>query len=443
MEALRQPIPKPLLAALFFAPLAASCADDDGPNCRHRVCDIRDASCVEFVAEVVACQRDVPVVQPNVRFMTSDELLAEREAPTAEQLEFERDYWAGEALVGLMPEGYDPANTAADSISGFLAFYRWREKEIVILSDADIDDDETAYRVLVHEMLHAQQDAEYDLAALWDAHATSFARGLGVRAAVEGEAVVFTAFSDIELAGYTEDQIDWAGYFADWKAENLREAQASEVPSLDVTALFPYAFGGDQVYQAWSEGGLDGVRAYVQDPPDSVRQVMAGFAERPPKAFNGDAQLEDRAVPVLPGHTYLDGGMQDSWLLNTMLQRTAGSVTPWASALGSIEADHLSVWRDDDTGAPVAVWRLVGDSMVIESALTGSDSDWVMNPDDTTTHHLRRVEGDWVLVAAQTETAAEIADSITGWQSRDEARESAGLRRDRTPREFVLHGHAP
>lgn len=428
-------------ALLLTAVTLLGCADESDAGCRHSSCDIREESCIDIVAEVVACQRDTPVVLPTIRFVTSEELIAEREEPTPEQLDFERDYWAGEALVGLMPEDYEPANAVADSLSGFVAFYRSDAEEIIILSDGETQDEEASYRVLVHEMIHAHQDVEYDLAALWAQHATTFPRSLGLRAALEGEAVLFTALAGLEQVGLTPEEVDWEGYFSDWQDDAHLAGLQSDVPSLDVAGLFPYAFGGEQVYRAWSEGGLDGVRVYVQDPPDSVRQVMLGYGSRPPLEFNEDADLAPRAVPLLPGHTYLGGGGQDAWLLNAMLQRTAGSNLPWNTQVLSVHADHLSVWRDDETGAPVAVWRLKGSYSGIQSMLTRPGSQWVESRDEATDHFLWFIGEDWVLVATQDSTAGAVSDSITGWQSQADAFETAGLQRGPRARELVLHDH--
>ncbi len=430
--------------ALCGAASLAGCSDESGPNCQHRVCDIREESCIEFVAEVVACQREVPVVLPNVRFATTEELLAEREQPTQAQLDHDRDYWAGEALVGLMPENYEPANVGADSFSGVLAFYTWDTEEITIVSDSNSADEETGYRVLVHEMIHAHQDAEYDLEALWDRHVTSFPRSLGMRAALEGEAVLFTALADIELAGFSEDEADWDTYFRNWQDDMLERARDSEVPSLDVTGLFPYAFGGEQTYRVWDAGGLDAVREHVLDPPHSVRDVMADLHARTSTAADPHNELAPWAVPVLPGHTYLGGAGQDSWLLNTMMQRIAGNDRLWDRTLHEIEADHLSVWRDDETAGRVAVWRLAGDTRDIEYLLTGlgsgGDTQWVATPEDATRYFIRPLGDDWILVATESDSAVAVADSITGWQSQDEAFERAGLDRRPRPRELVLHG---
>jgi|GEM_PF-1986599 len=433
-----------LASALPVAVLSAltGCSDEAGSHCRHRVCDITDPSCVDVVAEVVACQRDVPFLLPEVRFMTQAELVAERETPSAEQLEFERDYWAGEALVGLMPEGYDPANAVSDSLSGVLAQYRPSTEEIVIVSDSAIDDEATAYRVLVHELIHAHQDVDYDLEALWEQRATSFPRSLGLRAVVEGEAVLFTNLADLEIEGIDEERIDWDGYFRNWQDEMLASGRASQTPSLDVSGLFPYAFGGELVHRAWQVAGLRSVRDAVTNPPDSVRQAMGRLGYNRYDALNLDEEMAPHAVPVLPGYVYLSGGGQDAWLLNTMLQRIAGSDAPWASRVGMVEADHLSVWRDEVDGTRVAIWRLMGDTEMILEMLQDPWSEWSTDAAEAT-HYFMRTEGaDWVLVASESDNAVEIADAITGWQSREDALATSELTRDATPRRLVLGHHA-
>lgn len=427
-------------ALLLVATTLVGCAEDDPVNCHHRVCDIREASCIEFVAEVVACQREVPVVQPTVHFSTTAEVLASLEQPTPEQLELERDYWAGEALVGLMPEGYDPASSASDGLSGVLAFYSWDTEEIVVISDANIDDEEQAYRVLVHEMIHAQQDAEYDLEQLWSEFATTFPRSLGVRAAVEGEAVLFTDLADLERLNLSPDEVDWDGYFENWQNEMLLRARNSDTPSLSVLGLFPYAFGGELAYRAWVTGGIDAVRSFVLEPPDSARDVL-GRVYGGGAPANLDTELAPHAVPVLPGHTYLGGGGQDAWLINIMLQRRAGAGALWNNQAASIAADHLSVWKENETGAHVAVWRLVGDSQEVHALLAGSGSSWVDVPELATTYFMFPIEDDWVLVATETDNAVDVADAITGWQSQEDALAAAELVRLPRTRELVLHGH--
>ncbi len=89
------------------------------------------------------------------------------------------------------------------------------------------------------------------------------------------------------------------------------------------------------------------------------------------------------------------------------------------------------------------VWRLLGDTESVRNVLTGPGSQWVEAAEDATTHHIRLVEGDWVLVATETPNAVAVADSIAEWQSRDQALERSGLVRAPDPRGLVLLQRAP
>jgi hypothetical protein len=150
----------------------------------------------------VACLRGVEPVVPPVRFVTRAELLAELESepPSPEELERWRTYYAAEALVGLMPTGYEPEDIGADSIDDFAAFYDRDLGEVVILEDGGADE-VAAYELLVHEMVHVLQDAEWDLDARFEQHATTFDRMLGIRAVVEGDAVLAQLFADLVAPG--------------------------------------------------------------------------------------------------------------------------------------------------------------------------------------------------------------------------------------------------
>ncbi|MEM6989587.1 MAG: hypothetical protein AAF721_03795 [Myxococcota bacterium] len=412
------------LGQMLLAVTTLSGGCQDTPPCSHRICDISDAVCGDFVAEVVGCQRDVGDVRPPVSFATKAEVLAGFDTRSEADLEWAREYYAGEALVGLMPANYDPANELADSLEGAVAFYDPEGQDIVIISDALPSDAGIGYGVLVHEMVHAYQDVEYDLEALSEEYATTFVRSLGLRAAVEGEATLYQVYAELELEGIPRSRVLWDSYFRDFQESVLTSAQETDVPSLAARGLFPYAFGSELMRDAWEDGGADAVRELVQSPPDSVRQVMAGYGNRPPQTFNEDAALAPAAVPVLAEHSYLGGGPQGAWLINAMLQRTAGSGALWSPAVDSVSADHLSVFKHDDTGERVAVWRVVG--LPLQSLLEAG-SVWTTSESGATTHWVEMLEGDLVMVATETADPRLLMDSITEWESSEEARARADL----------------
>ncbi|MBL4684890.1 MAG: hypothetical protein JKY37_09900 [Nannocystaceae bacterium] len=430
----------------LLALVTTGCADDRDP-CEYEVCDIADRECVQWIAEAVACQREVSLVVPRVVFATAAEVVGDDVDPTPEELKNFNDYYAGEALVGLMPGGYDAANEAADSLSGFVAFYSGESKEVVIISDAVSSDPEQAYSVLVHEMIHVYQDAEYDLATVFDQDATTFDRSLGLRAGIEGEATWYQLLASLDVDGVSEPDVDWPQYFGGFQAAMFDEARDTETPTLDALGFFPYAFGSDQAHKAWLDGGAAAVSDLVLEPADSVRQIMAGYDARPPDAFNLDEQLSPHAVPILPGHTLLGGGYQSAWLVNAMLQRTAGARSVWSSVLEGIAADHLSIFRNDATGESVAVWRFVEDerstTSLRDALVLPSDSMWRLQTgeipgDETLTHLVAELDGDTVLVATGGPGAEALLATVTGWESPKEAQDRAGLYADYRSRSPTL-----
>jgi len=398
--------------------------EDDG--CLHQVCDITDPACIVRIAEVVACQRDSEVLEPEVRFATIAEVSEAWQGDAPENLEVARRYYAGEALVGLMPSDYAPEDAATDSLENVAAFYDPEFEEIVIIED-HLSDTERAYLVLLHEMIHAYQDEAYDLDLLWDEHATTLDRSLGLRAAVEGEAELYTLLARVELDGVDPNRVDWKRTYESFQEDMLREAKFTETPSLDVRSLFPYAWGGLLMAEAWESGGAAKLSGLVREPPDSVRRVMAGYRTRPPIPVNRDVELDPRAVPVLPGHTLIGGAHKSVWLLNAMLQRTARVGYAWYDPLEHVGADYLSVFENDVTGQPVAVWRFVEDQLALRGGLLGPDLTVWSDDDDETTRHAYHEEADWILVATTEGNAVALRESITEWETPEQAYVRAGL----------------
>jgi hypothetical protein len=408
--------------------LAAACGDDEPTACQHEVCAISDPACVERAATVVGCQLEQPVVVPPIRFVTAAELVAEWESEeeplTPDEQRIVDDSLRVYALVGLMPEGYESSQATADQIRNFVAFYTRDEKEMVVLTDQAPTDPKRAYEVLVHELVHASQDAEWDLQALYAAHATTRDRFFGLRAVTEGEAVLFQNLADVELRELDLRKVLWAEFFAGWQEHVLELAAATDTPLLDANALFPYAFGGELVYGAWRSGRLAGVDGLFEAPPDSVRQVMGGYAAWPGLYRNEDAELDPEAIPHFPdSHYILDGAHEGVWLLNAALQRTAGGPL-WDDALTSVSADFLTElrWNEADVAA---VWRVRTSRPddLSRALLDGASTRWVdaEGAGGSSTHVVARVGADVVLVAVSAGNAREVLAAIDGWQSPDEA----------------------
>jgi hypothetical protein len=433
----RLPVPLALLPLL-----ASACSDPERDPCQHDVCRIDVVACVERTAVAVACQLGLDdVTIPEVRMATTTELAAEIEASSdpvsSDHIGDVVDYYRGEALIGLMSEDYEYGDDRTAFLDWAVAYYSSDTEGVVIITDNLGNDREDNYLVLVHELVHAYQDSTRDLSALLDEHATTFDRFLGLRAAIEGEANHHDTIAAIELAGEDPEWVQWDLYYAEYKDWALEQAEESTQPSLDVVAYFPYAFGGELITDAWLTDGLDEIDRVFATPPDSVRQVMSGYTTWPEAYINGDAQLEPHAAPVMPErYEYLGGGHESVWLLNTMLQRTAGSPWAWEPTLESVSADYLSIFRDGDSGQLVVFWRVqtsTPDDMV--EVLTGSTGLWAV---DAGTHSISFVDDGLLLVATSGPLAADVLAEVEGWQTVDEVWEDADG--EFSPRRLGPHG---
>ncbi len=409
--------------------LVAACGgggDEEEVACDYVPCDIAEEACVRQVAEAVGCHLGRDILYPEVRRITAEQWIAEIEAatdtPSAEQARAEADYLRMQGLVGLMPVDYAPEDMNEDYVRNFAAYYSPEDGEITMITDSQSVGLVGDYVTLVHEMVHAYQDAAWDLRGLDETYSTTYDRFLGLRAFVEGYAVLFQNFAYLEIDGVDPEDIDWDAYFGDWQDESLERAFASETPALETTALFPYAFGGEFALAGWQQDGVSGLDDVSENPPDSVRQVMGGYAAWPEQRSNADAAFDPQAVAVLPdNYVLLGGGHEGVWSLNATLQRTAGGGL-WAPTLDDVSADYLAAWRwnEDDV---VAMWRIRSARPgELFDALSGFGAQWIAAADDVpTTHLIARVDDDVLLIAVSDGDARTVLADVAGWQSPAEA----------------------
>ena len=413
-----------LLGAWLALAGVAGCGDDAAERvCDYEVCAVDDPACVERVAVAVGCHLEQETLYPKVRRLTAAEYLAEWDdgpAPTAEEQRDSEDYLRMQALVGLMPAGYMAEEASADYLRNFAAFYSSERKEIILLTDRAASDLQGDYVILVHEMVHAYHDAAWDFAALHEEHAPTFDRFLGLRALIEGFAVLYQNFAYVELDGYDPVEIDWYSFFAEWQDDRLQRAAETETPALDILAYFPYAFGGELLLNAWQDGGRARIDDLSTTPPESVRQVLLGYLAWAGQVRNEDAAFDPQAVAVMPAnYTLVNGGHESVWSLNAMVQRTAGGGL-WSSALDQVSAEFLAAWRRDDREV-VAMWRIRSDAPDdLIAALQRPGSIWAP-AGMPTTHLVTTVDTDVLLIAVSSGDANTVLAEIEGWQAPSEA----------------------
>jgi hypothetical protein len=419
------------LALLALAALVG-CTDLQADPCDFYICDIDDAGCVDDIATALACQRDTDPVVPFVRTLTREEALEDlQDAPLPDdEAQRLRDYYRAESLMGLMPQDYDPEGITSDFLENVVAYYRRDTVEITLIEDSAIEDPATRYEILVHEMVHASQDAQWDLEFQDVKNARTTDRWLALRAVIEGDAELYRALASVRLAGYHPDQIQWEEAMRDAKEQAKRRAFESVAPSIDALADFAYAFGLSFIRRAWTMGGFPYIESTILNPPDAVREIMRVEEAGPFDTSNEDAALNPEAVPILEGFTYLGGDFQGTWLINAMLQRTANTTYGYEDALHGVTADYLSGWRHDETGELAAVWR-VRSNTPLAGVLLAYDGSWRSedewyDPGSAPKFLLHRVGGDEVLIASSSD-AQLVLDALRGWQAPQTARAAAGI----------------
>ena len=379
-----------------------------------RVCDTQQASCIEQVARAVACLREAPDVEPPpVKRITAAELGASDDR-TDDDIEAVNRVYGALSLFRLVPRGYTFERASRDFYATIPAFYDSGSDEIVIVSDAESPNAERAYLVLVHEMVHYQQDLEFNLGAYYGRYADGTDRSLGVQAAIEGEAITYELIANTAVNGYTVDIVDWRSLWSEFQDRMLREASSTPLPSVMASRLFPYAFGGQLIFDQWRAGNRVGIEEAMFPPPASTRQVLAWPRTDPPvPPWNHDAMMADHFAPVLPeNYAFLGANPQGVWLVRAMLERFGRVDGALSQAIQAVNADVLSLFHDETTDTPAAVWRLRFDD-------ANSASTFVASFDDQRdVYTLVTDNGDVVVVAG----ADALVTLDSEWRSREAIR---------------------
>jgi hypothetical protein len=343
------------LALLAFLTSATACSDDNEiiaaplPECpRHDygTCDTRDAGCQERLLSLAACMYgaeeapDVPVhVVSEAEFREALELgLAEEEAERTDD-----DIAATELLesalvdLRLVEEGALSGEASIDHIlESFVGVYENAETGIILIDRGRPQNTAEADSTLIHEYIHALQDAEHDLDAWSEPYWGATDRLLAIRAVIEGEATYYGLRAGYAMLGYPESSTNWEGVFGRMRDDLDRHALEHPSPYVVASATFPYSYGGLLAYRHWLADGQGFAVPLVESPPLSTAGVLR---ELFPDDFVSSEDY-DIAEPTVTGdYALLDHEVIGSWLLRMLLVKFG---------LDSGDAKHLSsTWTGD------------------------------------------------------------------------------------------------
>jgi len=263
------------------APLDEWRALPECPDHDYSTCDNRNAQCQARLLSLAGCLFgvDAPPDVP-IRVISEEALLQELETDAAAQqdpTDLPGVPHVQNTLVdlGLVEResltGAGPIAEIVDSIDGV---YLDAERGILLVDRGRPQNNVDSNALLLHELIHAIQDAEYDLDSWRDQQLATADTSLALRSVTEGQATFYQFRALVAMSGYDIARVDFEQTFDKLRDDLTTDAHADPSPYLASITTFPYGFGVGLAYQAWrSDGRLFHVSQFAE-PPLSTYEVM-------------------------------------------------------------------------------------------------------------------------------------------------------------------------
>lgn len=355
---------------LFMSLLLAACGDGDDParlelpatvplpecpDADYARCDIRDAACQAGLAKLAACVRgnstppDVPIeVMTEAQYAeVVRQDYADVPEPTVKHFD------DAISRFGLAPATGVPREEGILALVADLGgVYRGLEKRIVIVDHGKPADSERADLTLVHELVHALQDADHDLVHWPDDEPRSFDRALARTTLVEGEASFYQYRAAVPFLGLDIAQVDFEMAMQEHLDFTLSSALDADLLLSSSFTTVPYGMGSLLAFHAWQKGGPHGLDPLWAAPPRTMQPIMA-------QLFGQNTPVDDGIdipQPAIDDLELYDDEVLGAWGLNLVLARELKTQDTVAQAL-TWRGDHLWVYTDaSDT--TIALWQL-------------------------------------------------------------------------------------
>lgn len=356
------------LSALLLASLLVTlsgCSDDDPqarakpialrecPEHDYSTCDTREPACQQRLLSLAACvfgSSEMPNVP--IRVLTEAELRTELEGlvsePSPEEAAKDAAIESVLHALDLAAQGALSTNASIDNIlERFDGLYRDAESGIVLVDRGTPKNSLEFDVLLLHELVHALQDAEYDLASLAGGFATTTDSALSWRSLVEGQATWYQYRVAAAMLGYDTVDFDFHGIFAELRDDLVLTAQEDESPYIASFGTFPYAYGTNLMYEAWLAERAGFETALFADPPLTTLEIMRRSlgVDEPvvsPRQFADPLATDD--------FTLVDHDSFGAWMLNLCFHEKGLSPVSW-------RGDHIWIYAGAD-GAPAWLWEI-------------------------------------------------------------------------------------
>lgn len=245
------------------------------PELNVATCDTRVAACQQQLLALAGCVYGVANT-PNVpvRVVSEAQLIEELNAENDDADETAADLPHIErALVDLkllqagdLTEGGGSTAQIVDDIDGV---YQDAERGIALVDRGEAQNDAESNALLLHEFVHAIQDAEFNLAAWREAYPRSIDASLALRSVTEGQATYAQFRVLLAMTGRDLDRIDWERTLSGFRDQIIPTAFDDPSPYLASVTTFPYAYGAASAFHAWSDHP-----AQFDAPPLTTLEVL-------------------------------------------------------------------------------------------------------------------------------------------------------------------------
>jgi hypothetical protein len=279
-------------------PLGVERALPECPGLDHAPCDTREATCQKRLLALAGCVYGVATTpRVPVRVVSEqqliDDLNASKEEPnadeTAELTHIERTFVDLRLLqAGELTQG---GGSAAQIVANIDGVYQDAERGIALVDRGSARDDAEANALLLHEFVHAIQDAEHGLNAWSGRYSPSVDSSLALRSVPEGQATYAQFRVLLAMSGRDVARIDWDRTLGSFRDQLVSDAFADSSPYFASISTFPYAYGAASAYEAWSDHS-----AQFAAPPLTTFEVLshdAGVAFAAPAALDVEAPAPD------------------------------------------------------------------------------------------------------------------------------------------------------
>jgi hypothetical protein len=376
----------------------AACSGDDGPdpnalideatNCGSldtEPCDIIDTACQERLAEIAACQwggPGTPPLLPTVTTLTEAEYRefltasANAAAETTATAAMGTDMMPDDARTtfddvlvefGLIDGGTLSIEASIDRNADVVAaFYDFNTKSITIIDREQEVDLLAADSTLLHELIHAQQDAAHDLGGLLDSVTPTTDAFTSVSTLYEGEAQFHQTLFEAGMM-----KINLNAELLELGLRDFRQAAQNDLfmrpgALLSTLQYVPYIYGPEWMYDLWIQGGAALIQSQYDDVPTNLLGVLAAaWSKRAPDALLTTfpaANIFYRGTPPAEGSEVipLAADRMGAWTVYVAARLAGEESLAQELALGW-RGDQIDVFQLD-AGGSAGRWRLYFDT---------------------------------------------------------------------------------